>query len=431
MSGGKNRQLVVISLDGLATADLDALRGLPAFRRLLRGGALCHRLRGVYPTQTYVLHASALTGVRPARHGILANTRFQPGREQPEWFWYRRAIRVPTLYDRAMAAGLSTASLFWPSAGRSRQRWVLPEIMTTAPGQSLAWRVASAGSPLFILDMLRLYRTLLRGLDRYHLDNFTTAAAAHLLRSRRPDLLLVHLLDLDSVRHREGFQGPGVARVLKEQDRRLGQILDASLQAGSHARTAFVVFGDHAYLDVHTAVNLNTALARAGHITLDRRGRCRDWEAWANTADGSAHLYLRDRSDRGLRRRVAKCLERLRADPRHGIEEVYSGQAIRRLGLGDSIDFVLEARPGFYFSPCLRPQVSEPAPADHRACHGYRPDREGYTSLLVAAGAGIRSGAVLEEMAITDLGPTLAALLGLTLPGAEGRARAEILAPGG
>jgi predicted AlkP superfamily pyrophosphatase or phosphodiesterase len=431
VSGTGTRQLVVISLDGLATADLETVRGLPAFRRLLRRGALCRRVRGVYPTQTYALHASALTGVRPARHGILANTRFQPGNERPEWFWYRSAIRAPTLYDRAMAAGLSTASLFWPTAGRSGQRWVLPEILPTRPGQSLAWRVLTAGTPLFILDMLRRYGSLLRGLDRFHLDNFTTATAAHLARSRRTDLLLVHLLDLDAVRHREGFQGPAVRRVLEEQNRRLGRILEAVRQADGRAHRAFVVFGDHAYLDSHTAVNLNTALARAGFVTLNRRGRCRDWLAWANTAEGSAHLYLRDPSDRTLRRRLAKWLEEFRADPLHGIEEVHRGAAIRRLGLGQAMDFVLEARPGFYFSPRLRPEVSEPAPAGHRACHGYRPERAGYTSLLVAAGAGIRAGAELEEMSILDLGPTLAALLGLALPGAEGRARSELLSAGG
>jgi predicted AlkP superfamily pyrophosphatase or phosphodiesterase len=425
------RRLVVISLDGLASADLEQVRGLPAFRSLLRRGALCRRVRGIYPTQTYALHASALTGVRPARHGILANSRFQPGRERPEWFWYRNALRLPTLYDRAMEAGLCTASLLWPSAGRSGQRWVLPEILPGRWKMSLAWRALSAGTPLFLLDMLRRYGSLLRGLDRYHLDNFTAAAAAHLARSGRADLLLVHLLDLDAVRHREGFQGPSLRRTLEEQDRRLGRILEAGLRPDGWARTAFVVFGDHAFLDAHTAVNLNTALARAGFLTLDRRGRCRGWLAWANTAEGSAHLYLRDREDRALRRRVDRWLGELRSDPRHGIEEVYRGAALRRLGLGGDMDFVLEARPGFYFSPLLQPEVSEPAPAGCRACHGYRPDREGYTSLLLAAGAGIRAGAELEEMSILDLGPTLAALLGLALPEAEGRARGELLATGG
>jgi hypothetical protein len=128
---------------------------------------------------------------------------------------------------------------------------------------------------------------------------------------------------------------------------------------------------------------------------------------------------------------VERWLGEFRSDPRHGIEEVYRGAALRRLGLGRDMDFALEARAGFYFSPLLRPEVSEPAPAGRRACHGYRPDREGYTSLLLAAGAGVRSGAELEEMSILDLGPTLAALLGLTLPEAEGRARGELLAEGG
>ncbi len=418
---------MVISLDGLASADYEAVRGLPSFRQLLRRGALCRRVRGIYPTQTYPLHATVLTGARPARHGILANTRLQPGREKPEWFWYRRAIRLPTLCDRAMEAGLSTASLFWPSAGRSGQRWVLPEILPGRLPASLAWRALAAGTPLFLLDMLRRYGSLLHGLDRFGLDNFTAAVASHLARSGKVDLLLVHLLDLDAVRHREGFQGPALQRALEEQDRRLGRILEAALQPDGWKSTSVVVFGDHAFLDVHAVVNLNTALARAGFVSLDRRGRFDGWQAWVNTAEGSAHLYLRDREDRSLRRRLAAWLEELASDPRHGIEAIYRGPQLRKLGLGRELDFALEARPGFYFSPRLRPEVSEPAPAGTRACHGYRPDREGYTSLLLAAGAGVRAGAELEEMSILDLGSTLAALLGLSLPLAEGRARAELL----
>jgi predicted AlkP superfamily pyrophosphatase or phosphodiesterase len=421
---------VVISLDGLTTADYETVRSLPSFRSLLRRGALCRRVRGIYPTQTYALHASMMTGARPARHGVPANSRFQPGREQPDWFLYRQAIRLPTLYDVAMENGLSTASLCWPSAGRSGQRWVLPEILPGRLRASLAWRVLTAGTPLFVLDMLRRYGSLLHGLERYHLDNFTAAAAAHLARSGRADLLLVHLLDLDAVRHREGSQGPAGRRALEEQDRRLGRILQAALQPDGWTRTAVVLFGDHAFLDVHTAVNLNTALARAGFVSLDRRGRCRGWLAWANTLEGSAHLYLSDRQNRPLRRRLTAWLEQFRSDPRNGIEEVYRGAALRRLGLGQDMDFVLEARPGFCFLPQLRPEVLEPAPAGHRACHGYRPDREGYTSLLMAAGAGLRTGAELEEMSILDLGPTLAALLGLSLPQAEGRVRAELFSAG-
>jgi hypothetical protein len=38
------------------------------------------------------------------------------------------------LYDKAIDADMKTASLFWPTAGRSRMRYLLPEIITTGPG---------------------------------------------------------------------------------------------------------------------------------------------------------------------------------------------------------------------------------------------------------------------------------------------------------
>lgn len=56
MSGRLARHLVVISLDGLASADFERIRSLAVFRRLLRSGSLYRRVRGVYFTQTYMLH---------------------------------------------------------------------------------------------------------------------------------------------------------------------------------------------------------------------------------------------------------------------------------------------------------------------------------------------------------------------------------------
>lgn len=419
--------LVVISLDGLASADFETVQALPHFKKLFEEGSFCCRMRGVYPTQTYTLHASIITGTWPHRHGIVNNTRFQPGREKPDWFWYRRDIRVPTLYDLAVSAGLRTASLFWPTTGRSRIRYIIPEVITTGPGQSLLWRVLSAGSPLFVLDMARRFGRLLKGLDRSHLDDFTAAVACFLVRSQTPDLLLVHLLDLDATRHQEGFLAPQVDRVLEEEDRRLGQILEASRQAGTFESTAFIVFGDHAYLDVHTCIHLNTALRQGGLVSLDRGGRLVDWQAWANTCEGSAHIYLRDREDAALREKVLKVIQELKASPKTGIEEIYGGDQIQELKLGGGIDFVLEARSGFYFTPYLRSQVIEPAEPGHRANHGYHPGRDGYTSLFLAAGAGIRRAIELESMNVVDIGPTMASLLGLRLEQAEGQVQSSIL----
>ena len=62
-----NRNVVVVSVDGLSSVDLPRLEVLPNFRELLELGSLCREMRGIYPTQTYPLHASLIT--EPPRTG--------------------------------------------------------------------------------------------------------------------------------------------------------------------------------------------------------------------------------------------------------------------------------------------------------------------------------------------------------------------------
>lgn len=441
-----HRSVVVVSVDGLSSIDLPHLEALPNFRYLLEHGSFSRQMRGIYPTQTYPLHASLITGCCPRRHGVQANTLFQPGRLTPDWHWYRRFLKVTPLYELAARAGLRTATLLWPGAARSGCRYVIPEIKATRPGQCFPWLLLSGGSPLFILRMAFLYRDLLESLDFIHLDNFCAAVGSRLIRSRKTNLLLMHLLDLDGTRHRFGFRAPRTVSVLKDQDRRLGELLAAARDSGVFENTTFVVFGDHAYIDVHTRIRINAAFRQAGLLDYDEgldaegsaagratagrrragRRRLRSWQAWANCCEGSAQVRLHDPADRTVHRRLAHVLALLR-DELGVIQTVYGRDQIESLGLGDRIDYVLEARAGCYFVAEVDGDVVAPAAERARAAHGYHPDRPGYCSLFFAAGAGIRSGVELPGIRIVDLGPTLAALLGLRLPGAEGRVLSEIL----
>jgi len=422
-----HRSVVVVSIDGLSTADLPHLESLPNFRELMGRGSCCREMRGIYPTQTYPLHASLITGCYPHLHGIHANTLFQPGRISPDWHWYRRFLRVPPLDDAARQQGLKTACLLWPGAARSRNRYVIPEIKTTRRGQSFPWLLFTSGSPLFMLHMGLRYRALLKSLKYVHLDNFTTAVASHLIRKRKTNLLLLHLLDLDGTRHRRGFQAPEISKVLEDQDHRLGTLLAAARDAGVFEATTFILFGDHAFIDVHTRIRINAAFRKSGLLEFDTAGRLIRWEAWANCCQGSAQVGLRDPADPAVHSRLTALFAELQAEEGGVVETVYSKDRVRQMKIGDRIDYVLEAKPGCYFVPDIEGAVVAPAEESFRAVHGYHPDRPGYSSLFFAAGAGIRAGVELKSLRIVDLGPTLAALLGLQLPAAEGRVRREIL----
>src|ERR1700756_2655460 len=96
--------LVVISVDGLrpdyvTSADAHGAK-IPHLRKFLHDGSYAQGVTGVIPTVTYPSHTTLMTGVWPAKHGILANQTFHPLQKNPEgWYWSEVEFRVPTLWD--------------------------------------------------------------------------------------------------------------------------------------------------------------------------------------------------------------------------------------------------------------------------------------------------------------------------------------------
>jgi hypothetical protein len=89
---------------------------------------------------------------------------------------------------------------------------------------------------------------------------------------------------------------------------------------------------------------------------------------------------------------------------------------------------VLTTRPGFAFDDAT---VGEPI-ADaggHKGCHGHWPEPRFMQATFVAWGAGIRAGARLKTIENIDVAPTIARLLHVQLPAAEGRVVDEVLSP--
>src|ERR1700722_13591680 len=128
--------VLLISIDGLRPADVlqAGQRGLhlPNLQAFLQRGAYASNVRGVLPTLTYPSHTTLITGVSPGVHGIFANLTFDPyGKNQQGWYWYASDIRVPTLWDAAHNAGLSTANVHWPVSVGAHIDWNLPQIWRT------------------------------------------------------------------------------------------------------------------------------------------------------------------------------------------------------------------------------------------------------------------------------------------------------------
>lgn len=419
--------VVLVAVDGLRPEDvLEADRRgvkIPTLRRFVREGAHAAGVVGVVPTLTYPSHATLLTGVAPARHGILSNTTFDPLRRNADgWYWYASDLRAPTLWDAAAAAGLTTASLHFPVSVGAPVRWQVPQLWRTgtADDRKLVRALSTPG----LLDTLEAaLGPYADGIDESLAGDETRGRfAVAMLERLRPDLATFYFTALDHEQHEAGPGTPAAMAVLERIDALLGRIVEAAMRAGG-GQAVVAVVSDHGFLPVTHEVHLNALLAAEGLLTVaDTGSQTLDWRAAAWNAGGSAAIVLRDSGDAATRARLATLLGRLAADSASGVARVLDAGALAARGGFPGAAFLVELAPGYTTGGRLRgPAVT---PSARRGMHGHLPDRPELRAAFLALGAGVAPGRALGVIDMRDVAPTLARVLGVALPTAEGRAHA-------
>ena len=140
---------MLISLDGFPSWALDdPYLPVPTLRRLAARGAVARGMRPVNPTVTWPNHTTLITGVTPAKHGVLFNGLLKrdpgvPPRVEP-WLPRDEMVRVKTLYDIAHARGMTTAQVDWVAIQAAPTvTWEFPE--RPAPDGLIAQELVKAG----------------------------------------------------------------------------------------------------------------------------------------------------------------------------------------------------------------------------------------------------------------------------------------------
>lgn len=413
--------LMLISVDGLKPeAVLEAAgHGLkvPNLRAFLFDGAFASGVRGVLPTLTYPSHMTLLTGVSPAGHGIYANTTFDPmSRNQGGWYWYAEDGRVLTLWAAATAAGLRTANVYWPTSVGAPITDNLPQIWRTGTADDLKLQRA--------LTTPGLERELSAGLGRYPggmeetiaEDEVRARFAIRLLEKKRSDFITVYLTGLDTEQHKSGPFSAAANAVLERLDTVIGALGAAAERVAPGGATVCVV-SDHGFAAVEHDVNLYTAFHDAGLFTMDEAHRVISWKAMPWPAGGSAAVMLANPDDVAVRGEVATLLNRLAGDPGNGIDRILNhDEILRGRGFPDAaflVSFKVGYETGLSFSG---PLVSSPT---NLGMHGYVPDRADMRSSFFMRGPHVRAGRSLGEIDMRQIAPTLASVLGVSLPDAE------------
>lgn len=430
-----SKYMVVISFDCLSSLDFELLKTLPNFQRFFKIGSFASRVETIYPSLTYPCHATIVTGKYPIHHGIINNTLLQPGNPSPDWNWYRSGIKGTTLYDEANKANLTSAALLWPVTGKSKSiQFNLPEIFPNRPWQNQLIVSLLNGTPSYQWELNNLFGHIRNGLSQPELDDFVLKSTVHTIRTKNPNLLLVHFTDLDTQRHQYGVLSKEAEAAIHRHDNRLGLILDALEKSGRYEETTIVVLGDHSALDENKAIHLNVILKEKGLISLNEKGKIVDWRAYCKSCDGSAYIYLNNQDDNEAKIAVGYILTELIKNPDNGIESVLTGEEAGRKGADPKCLYMAEALHGYYFHDAHQgPFIKHITDDDVRdgaytyGSHGYSPDKPDYTTVFFMMGKGIQKNAVVPYMRLVDIGPTLAKVLGLSLGKTDGEVMRKFL----
>lgn len=403
-------KVIVISLDGFPGYALkDPKLPIPTLRKLIANGATA-TMHSINPTVTWPNHTAMVTGVRADQHGLLANGTIRrtgawpPVKVEP-MIVKEQMVKVPTVYDAAHKAGLTTAQIDWVAIEKAPTiTWAFRE--WAGMDGSLEQEMVAAGA---------IARDDVENFSRANIlfrDQIWTRAGEYLIRKHQPGLLLFHLLTGDSVQHAHGPETLAARTALAFLDSCVEKLVNAVKDAGLTERTTFFIVSDHGFKAFTKQIKPNVALANAG---LDK-------QVYVLPEGGTAFVYFEPPAD------AAKWIPQVRKalEGVEGISRIAGVEDYPSLGLPHPDKdpqfghLLLAASDGYAFSGATGGPVTAAVP-QQGGSHGYLASDPDMNPIFIASGRGVKPGIQLGTIDNIDIAPTIAKLLGLSLPTANGK----------
>jgi predicted AlkP superfamily pyrophosphatase or phosphodiesterase len=378
-------KLLVLSVDGLDwryLRDRDAMGlSIPNIRHLLAHGEVADGVVGVWPTITWPSHTSIITGVRPDQHGILSNAR--GAIDSSLSYWSATKLKVPTLWQCAGAHGLSTAAVTWPVTMDAAITYNLPEVFARRNGGSMDLDAIAAHATPGLVDAIR--KDYPSFAQQWVDDRTRTLATLYLLKHKKPDLMLVHLVDLDSESHDQGPFGENANAILERTDELIGDMLKALPKDYD-----FVLTSDHGFERIDHIANLKVEATAAGIAG--------DLEAFGGIAT-TTDPHVAD----WLRAEAQKPGSDVGREIPHDELVRYAPGLANVVAAFEPADHVMFGR-----------EDTGPAhtPPQEKGNHGFWPLRHDYRSTFLLYGAGVAKQS-LPTLEMISLEARLAAVLGI------------------
>lgn len=361
--------LLLISIDGLRW-DYLHLHDAPTLSRLAAAGTHVERLIPAFPTKTFPNHYTLVTGLYPARHGIIANNMYDPHLDASFSLRNRDAVTDSVwwggepLWVTAEKQGLTTATYFWPGSeapiqGVRPTYWF--EYDGDVPGPERVQQV---------LDWL----------DRPPAE--------------RPAFITLYFSRVDSRGHAFGPEAPETAQALREVDGFIEQLVAGLAERGLYDKANLIITSDHGmsptateraivlddYIDLDDVrlIDYNPVVMMEPKPGVDAR-------AVIDALNRAPHLTAYHRDD---------VPARLHFRDHHRIPTI--------IGLADNT-----------WSITTRSTLERNPERLNGGAHGYDPRHRTMHTLLIGHGPGFRSGATIDSLASVHLYEVMAHMLGL------------------
>lgn len=259
-------------------------------------------------------------------------------------------------------------------------------------------------------------------------DGICTPVFNLILRQHHPQLALLHLLDVDHVQHQSGPRSPEAYAAIKKADAQVRAVWD-ELKRDFPGRATLFVVSDHGFSPIKRVILPNVVLRKAG-LLVARGGKVSVGAVRTVTQGGSLMVYITDESRRAeVVGKVRQAIQGLT-----GVADIIGPDQLAAYGVADpkqdphAPDMILFAEEGFAFGDTAAGDLPFSEKPERRGTHGHNPALPHMHAIFVAWGAGIKPGVKLGEISNLSVAPTIATLLGLSIPNVEGKPLDEALA---
>ena len=249
-------------------------------------------------------------------------------------------------------------------------------------------------------------------------DETKTVYSLDILKQHRPRFMTIHLSSLDEEEHLHGPFSPEADKDLEALDGMVGRLMAQEL--ANYPDANVVIVSDHGFADVDHTTNFFVPFVQAGLIqaALSASGvlEIKSWKAEPWLGGGMAAIMLHDPADTATLNQVRDLLMKLASDPTSGVAAVRDKQQMSKLGGFPDAAFVVTLKAGYVTGAAVTGPlvVTE---ATQKGTHGYDPVAvPQMRSSFFMMGKGVGRGKDLGVIDMRQIAPTLAQILGASLP---------------